>query len=106
MYGLDFNTFMWDIPRVITTKADDRKRVVIPDAKPGQVFDVQSNGDGSITLTPLKPRKRKGSILDGLKPLTKEQCEQCWGPGSEDEEWDKFVAHCASLPAGPPPEDE
>jgi len=48
---------MWDIPRVITTKADDRKRVVVPHVKPGQVYDVQANGDGSITLTPLKPAR-------------------------------------------------
>jgi hypothetical protein len=33
---------MWDIPRVITTKADDRKRVVVPQAKAGQVYDVHS----------------------------------------------------------------
>ena len=101
MYGLDFNTFTWDIPRVITTKADDRKRVVIPDAKPGQVFDVQANSDGSITLTPLKARKQKGSILDGLKPMTKAEAGEAFGPNPE---FDALEHHCASLPAGPPPD--
>ena len=46
---------MWDIPTVITTKADARKRVVIPQAKPGQVYAVQGEPDGIITLSPVKP---------------------------------------------------
>jgi hypothetical protein len=45
---------LWDIPIVTTAKVDDRKRVLIPQAKPGQVLAVQQNPDGSITLTPIK----------------------------------------------------
>jgi hypothetical protein len=51
------------MPRVITTNADDRKRVVVPQAKPGQVYDAQANGDGSMTLTPLKPARRAPRFL-------------------------------------------
>jgi hypothetical protein len=36
---------------VITTKADNRKRVLVPQAKPGQIYAVQENADGSLTLT-------------------------------------------------------
>ncbi len=40
---------------MITTKADTRKRVVVPQAKPGQVYAVRTNEDGSFTLTEVKP---------------------------------------------------
>lgn len=43
---------------MITAKADDRKRLVVPLARPGQVYDVQANTDGSITLSPLKVGRR------------------------------------------------
>ena len=39
---------------MITTKADNRKRVVVPQAKPGQVYAVQENADGSFTLTVIE----------------------------------------------------
>jgi len=40
---------------MMTTKADHRKRVVLPQARPGQVFSVQSNADGSVTLAVVQP---------------------------------------------------
>jgi hypothetical protein len=42
---------------VITAKADNRKRVMVPQAKPGQVYAVQENGDGSFPLTVVQPTK-------------------------------------------------
>jgi hypothetical protein len=39
---------------VITTKADDQKRVLVPQAKPGQVYAVEENADGVFTLTAIK----------------------------------------------------
>ncbi len=39
---------------MITTKADNQKRVLVPQAKPGQVYAVRENGDGSFTLTVVK----------------------------------------------------
>jgi hypothetical protein len=44
---------------VITTKADNRKRVLVPQVKPGQVYAVQENADGSFTLTVVKPAHPK-----------------------------------------------
>jgi hypothetical protein len=43
---------------MIVAKADNRKRLVVPPARPGQVYDVQENADGSITLSPLKVERR------------------------------------------------
>ena len=39
---------------MMTIKADDRRRVQIPGIKPGQVFAYADNGDGSITLAPVR----------------------------------------------------
>jgi hypothetical protein len=39
---------------VITTKVDSEKRVLVPQAKPGQVYAVQENADGGFTLTVIK----------------------------------------------------
>jgi hypothetical protein len=47
--------FLWDVPRVITTKADERKRVVLPQAKPGHVYTVEVTPEGYIMLRELKP---------------------------------------------------
>ena len=44
---------------MITTKADKRKRVLVPQVKPGQVYAVQENADGSFTLTMVKPAQFK-----------------------------------------------
>ena len=44
---------------MITTKADSRKRVVLPQAKPGHVYAVEDNANGSFTLTEVKPPQPK-----------------------------------------------
>jgi hypothetical protein len=35
---------------VITTKADNQRRLTVPQAKPGQIYAVHENADGSLTL--------------------------------------------------------
>ena len=42
-----------------TVTADERKRVRIPDAQPGQVFTCVNNGNGSYTLTPIQPETKE-----------------------------------------------
>jgi len=42
-----------------TLKADDRKRIQIPCAKPGQVFVYEDHGDGSVTLTAIKAERKE-----------------------------------------------
>lgn len=39
---------------MVTLKADDRRRVQIPDAKPGQIFAYELSGN-VVKLTPVKP---------------------------------------------------
>jgi hypothetical protein len=57
---------------VHTLTADSRKRVRIPDAKPGQVFSYEHQGDGSIVLVPVKAETKerfpKGSMLKYFTP--------------------------------------
>jgi hypothetical protein len=56
----------WDNP-TMTTRADSKKRIVLPTARPGDVFEVQDHGDGRFTLVRLvcpEPKAR----------LTREQC--------------------------------
>jgi hypothetical protein len=42
----------------MTVKADEKKRIVIPSAKPGDVFNVELSG-GKILLTKLVPSESK-----------------------------------------------
>jgi hypothetical protein len=45
----------------MTTKADSKKRVILPEANPGDVFDIHDEGEGRfllIKLTPPKPKIR------------------------------------------------
>jgi hypothetical protein len=43
----------------MTVITDAKKRVVLPSASPGDVFDVQLAGDGRLVLTRLVPVKSK-----------------------------------------------
>ena len=61
----------WDIP-TMTTTADSKKRIVLPTARPGDVFDVQRQGEGSFVLVRLarpEPQAR----------LTRAQCLRAIG---------------------------
>jgi hypothetical protein len=52
---LENQLHLWDIPTVHTITADNKKRVRIPDAEPGQVFVYETTGDGQFKLTLVKP---------------------------------------------------
>jgi hypothetical protein len=43
---------MWDHPTV-TIRADSKKRVVVPDARPGDVFAYEDHGNGHFHLVRL-----------------------------------------------------
>ena len=58
-------------------RADTKKRVVIPDAEPGDVFDIQQEGEGRYILVrlhrpSLKPRMTRQECRDAMarSPLT------------------------------------
>jgi hypothetical protein len=86
---------------MVTATVDDKKRIRLPSAKPGQVFAVEVQGE-AVILTPVK-KVADVSPLAGLKPLTREEAERCWGKGVKHE-LDELESHCALLPAIPPEE--
>ena len=49
------------------SKVDAKQRVVLPAAKPGDVFDIQSQGEGRLLLVRLEPPKPEPG-------MTKESC--------------------------------
>lgn len=67
----------------MTVRTDDKKRVVIPTARPGDRFDVQVTGDGKVVLTRLemadKPdnvrlvKKNGYTVARGTRRITQEQ---------------------------------
>ena len=44
---------------MVTLKADNRRRVQLPKAKPGQVFIYEDIGDGSVKLTLVKAEAKE-----------------------------------------------
>ena len=45
---------MWDHPTMSISKVDAKKRIVLPDGRPGDVFDVQQQAEGRFLLIRLK----------------------------------------------------
>lgn len=62
---------MWDYPTMPITTADNKKRVVIPVAHPGDIFDVQQQSEGRFLLVRLvKPKpKTPMSRADSLRAI-------------------------------------
>ncbi len=50
-----------------TITADKARRVLIPDAQPGQVFDYCMNLDGSVLLTPVKKTEPEPGKVEFIK---------------------------------------
>lgn len=49
----------------MTAKVDGRRRVVLPRASPGEIYDVQEQGDGRYLLVRLEPPQAR---------MTRKQC--------------------------------
>jgi hypothetical protein len=48
------------------SKVDAKQRVVLPAARPGDVFDIQSQGEGRLLLVRLeRPKPGPGMSLEG-----------------------------------------
>ena len=61
----------WDHPTMKIARADTKKRVVIPGAEPGDVFDVQRDGEERYVLVRLhrpaaRPRMSRQDCLDAI----------------------------------------
>ena len=55
----------WDNPTMAISTADAKRRVVLPEAKPGDVFDIQSQGEGRLLLVRLeRPKPGPGMSMD------------------------------------------
>ncbi|HWF19589.1 MAG TPA: hypothetical protein VG754_09980 [Verrucomicrobiae bacterium] len=61
-----------DIPRMVTLKADDRSRIKIPGAKPGQVFAFEDQGNGVRILTEVKAEPKEPFPPGSLRKLVDE----------------------------------
>jgi hypothetical protein len=77
---------------MVTVKADNRRRVQLPDAKPGEIFAYQDNGDNTITLIKVKAERKepfpKGSLLKYMTP-------------ARDAEETDIAKGCLQGPTGP-----
>ena len=51
---LDMNRGVWDDPTMSTAIADAKKRVVIPRARPGDVFDIQMQTEGCFLFVRME----------------------------------------------------
>lgn len=51
---------------MVTLKADDKRRVALPDAKPGQVFAYELSGN-VVKLTPVKPVEEDVPVVKFVK---------------------------------------
>lgn len=61
----------WDNPTMSTATADSKRRVVLPAAKPGDVFDIQTQGEGRLLLVRLErpepgPRMSQSRSLEAI----------------------------------------
>jgi hypothetical protein len=57
---------VWDNSHMTVT-ADDKKRVVLPSAKPGDSFDLQASAEGNFVLRRLEPTQSPVPRL--VKPI-------------------------------------
>jgi hypothetical protein len=49
---------MWDNPTMSISTVDAKKRVVLPSCKPGDVFEIQRQGEGRLLLVRLERPER------------------------------------------------
>ncbi len=71
-YSLDPRSHMWDNPTMSTSRVDSKRRIVLPNGTPGDVFDVQQQAEGRILLVRLerpKPAARmdKQACLEAMQ---------------------------------------
>jgi len=49
---------MWDNPTMSISIVDSKKRIVLPDGRPGDVFDIQQQANGRFLLIRLEKPER------------------------------------------------
>lgn len=63
---------VWDNPTMSSSKVDSKKRIVLPNGCPGDVFDIQQQSEGRLLLVRLeKPepphRKSRQACLEAMR---------------------------------------
>jgi hypothetical protein len=63
---------VWDYPTVSISITDSKKRVVLPTARPGDVFDIQRQGEERLLLVRLArpaspPRASRSACLRAMR---------------------------------------
>jgi hypothetical protein len=53
----------------MTSKADAKRRIVLPEAEPGDVFDIQKQRDGTYLVVKLQRPEPRGK-------LSREECRR------------------------------
>lgn len=65
--GLDATGYLWDNPTMSTAIVDAHKRIVLPEGRPGDVFDIQPQAAGRFLLVCLE-------TPEGGARLSREAC--------------------------------
>lgn len=76
---------MWDNPTMSISTVDSKKRIVLQDGRPGDVFDIQQQSEGRFLLIRLaKPKRTEG--------LTRSACMKAMrkGPLRPTMTWEKL----------------
>ena len=66
--GIDPRARRWDNPTMPISIADAKKRVVVATARPGDVFEIQGQGEGRLLLIRLE-RPKPGSGMSMARCL-------------------------------------
>jgi len=69
---------MWDNPTMSTSTVDSKKRIVLPNGRPGDVFDIQQQAEGRFILVRLeKPERAEGiSRRACMEAMRKAPCDR------------------------------
>jgi hypothetical protein len=70
-HDLDARQGEWDNPTMPISTADVKRRVVLAAAKPGDVFDIQKQGEGRLLLVRLerpatRPRMSRARCIEAI----------------------------------------
>lgn len=68
---IDTDTPAWDNPTMSTAKVDSKKRIVLPNGEPGDVFDIQQQAEGRLLLVRLErtappPRMNREECIQAM----------------------------------------